>query len=381
MTIIGERPATIVHEPDHEAEPSGIYKWLTSTDHKVIGKSYLITSFLFFLLAGILAMVMRTQLTEPNSTIVSQHAYNELFTMHGSLMMYLFAGPFAFGGFANVIVPLQVGAPDMAFPRLNALSYWLYLSGGLMMISGFFTASGAADFGWVAYAPLSNVTSTPGAGPDLWIMALILTGFSAIFTGVNIITTVFYLRAPGMTMFRVPIFTWNMVVTGILILIAFPVLTSALVLLMADRHLGTHVFTVEGGGVPVLWQHLFWYFGHPEVYILALPYFGIVTEILPVFSRKPVFSYKGLVFATMAIAGLSTGVWAHHMFTTGVVLLPFFSGLSYLIAVPTGIKFFAWIGTMWRGQLTFETPMLFAIGFLVTFLLGGLSGVLLASPP
>jgi cytochrome c oxidase subunit 1 len=381
MTIIGERPATIVHEPEHEAEPSGIYKWLTSTDHKVIGKSYLITSFLFFLLAGLLAMVMRTQLTEPNSTIISQHAYNELFTIHGSLMMYLFAGPFAFGGFANIIVPLQVGAPDMAFPRLNALSYWLYLSGGILMISGFFTASGAADFGWVAYAPLSNVTNTPGAGPDLWIMALILTGFSAIFTGVNIITTAFYLRAPGMTMFRVPIFTWNMVVTAILILIAFPVLTSALVLLMADRHLGTHVFEVQGGGVPVLWQHLFWYFGHPEVYILALPYFGIVTEILPVFSRKPVFSYKGLVFATMAIAGLSTGVWAHHMFTTGVVLLPFFSGLSYLIAVPTGIKFFAWIGTMWRGSLTFETPMLFAIGFLIEFLLGGLSGVLLASPP
>ena len=381
MTLLAERPVEF-GEPEHHHEgPTGILKWLTSTDHKVIGKSYLITSFAFFCLAGLLAVGMRTQLFSPASTLIGQQQYNELFTMHGSLMMYLFAGPFAFGGFANYIVPLQVGAPDMAFPRLNALSYWLYLAGGFIMLTGFATASGAADFGWVAYAPLSDAVNSPGAGPDLWIIALALTGFSAIFTGINIITTVFYLRAPGMTMFRVPIFTWNMVVTGLLILIAFPVFTSALVMLFADRHFGTHIFEVNGGGVPVLWQHLFWFFGHPEVYILALPYFGIVTEIFPVFSRKPTFGYKGMVFATLSIAGLSTGVWAHHMFTTGVVLLPFFSGLSYLIAVPTGIKFFNWIGTMWRGQLTFETPMLFSIGFLVTFLLGGLTGVLLASPP
>ncbi len=380
MTILEERPA-VVHEPEHGPEPSGLYKWITSTDHKMIGKSYLITSFVMFLLAGIMAMIMRTQLASPGSTVVDQHTYNELFTIHGSLMLYLFAGPFAFGGWANYIVPLQVGAPDMAFPRLNLLSYWLYLSGGIIMLMGFFVAGGAADFGWVSYAPLSLSTNSPGAGPDMWIVALVLTGFSAIFTGINILTTVFYLRAPGMTMFRVPIFTWNMAITAVLILIAFPVLTSALVMLMADRHLGTHIFGVPGGGVPVLWQHLFWFFGHPEVYILALPYFGIVTEILPVFSRKPVFGYKGLVFASLAIAGLSTGVWAHHMFTTGVVLLPFFSGLSYLIAVPTGIKFFAWIGTMWRGALTFETPMLFTLGFLVVFLVGGLSGVVLASPP
>ncbi|MHB1785217.1 MAG: cytochrome c oxidase subunit I [Acidimicrobiales bacterium] len=381
MTLLAERPAEL-GEPEHHHEgPTGILKWLTSTDHKVIGKSYLITSFALFCVAGLLAMGMRTQLFSPGSTLIGQQQYNELFTMHGSIMMYLFAGPFAFGGFANYIVPLQVGAPDMAFPRLNALSYWLYLSGSVIMLTGFITASGAADFGWVAYAPLSDAVNSPGAGPDLWIIALTLTGFSAIFTGINIVTTVFYLRAPGMTMFRVPIFTWNMVVTGLLILIAFPVLTSALVMLFADRHFGTHIFEVNGGGVPVLWQHLFWFFGHPEVYILALPYFGIVTEIFPVFSRKPTFGYKGMVFATLSIAGLSTGVWAHHMFTTGVVLLPFFSGLSYLIAVPTGIKFFNWIGTMWRGQLTFETPMLFSIGFLVTFLLGGLTGVLLASPP
>jgi cytochrome c oxidase subunit 1 len=260
------------------------------------------------------------------------------------------------------------------------------------MLMGFFVAGGAASFGWVAYAPLSSATSSPGLGGDVWIMGIALTGFSAIFTGVNLVATIFYLRAPGMTMFRMPIFTWNMLVTAILILIAFPVLTSAMVMLFADRHFGTHIFTVtgchlvtgaaySGCGSPLLWQNLFWFFGHPEVYILALPFFGIVTEVLPVFSRKPVFGYKGMVFATMAIAALSTGVWAHHMFTTGAVLLPFFSFLSLLIAVPTGIKFFNWIGTMWHGQLVFTTPMLFCIGFLLAFLMGGVTGIMLASPP
>jgi cytochrome c oxidase subunit 1 len=365
----------------HHQGPTGILNWLTSTDHKVIGKSYMITSLVLFFIAGIMALVIRAQLATPTSSLVSFQTYNELFTMHGSLMLYLFAGPFAFGGLANYIVPLQVGAPDMAFPRLNALSYWLYLGGSITMMSGFLVAGGAASFGWVAYAPLSNATNSPGAGADLWLMALALTGFSAIFTGVNLCATIFYLRAPGMTMFRVPIFSWNMLVTAILILIAFPVLFGAVVLLFCDRHFGTHIFTVQGGGVPVLWQNLFWFFGHPEVYILALPYFGMVTDIIPVFSRKPLFGYKGMVFATMTIAALSTGVWAHHMFTTGVVLLPFFSLLSYAIAIPTGIKFFNWIGTMWGGQLSFQTPMLFSIGFLFAFLMGGVTGVLLASPP
>jgi cytochrome c oxidase subunit 1 len=344
-----------------------------------------------------MALIIRLQLTSPHSTLLSFNQYNELFTMHGSLMLYLFAGPFAFGGLANYIVPLQIGAPDMAFPRLNALSYWLYLTGSITMLMGFFVAGGAASFGWVAYAPLSSATSSPGAGGDVWIMALALTGFSAIFTGVNLVATIFYLRAPGMTMFRMPIFTWNMLVTGILILIAFPVLTAALIMLFCDRHFGTHIYTATGChtvsgltsvaghivacGSPLLWQNLFWFFGHPEVYILALPFFGIVTEVLPVFSRKPVFGYKGMVFATMAIAALSTGVWAHHMFTTGAVLLPFFSFLSLLIAVPTGIKFFNWIGTMWHGQLKFTTPMLFCVGFLFAFLMGGITGIMLASPP
>ena len=381
------------HAGGHEDHgPTGILKWLTSTDHKVIGLSYMITAIAIFYVSGIMALFMRLQLASPHSSLLSFAQFNALFTMHGSLMLYLFAGPFAFGGLANFIVPLQIGAPDMAFPRLNALSYWLYLTGSITMLLGFFVAGGAAQFGWVAYAPLSSATSSPGAGPDVWIMALVLTGFSAIFTGVNLCGTIFYLRAPGMTMFRMPIFTWNMLVTGILILIAFPVLTAALIMLFCDRHFGTHIFTAVGChlvngapmascGSPLLWQNLFWFFGHPEVYILALPFFGIVTEILPVFSRKPVFGYKGMVFATMAIAALSTGVWAHHMFTTGAVLLPFFSFLSLLIAVPTGIKFFNWIGTMWHGQITFNTPMLFSIGFLFAFLMGGVTGIMLASPP
>src|SRR6202161_1341424 len=368
------------HLEEHHG-PTGILKWITTTDHKVIGLSYTVTAVIMMVIGGAFAEIIRAQLASPNGTLVSLAQYNELFTMHGSVMIYLFAGPFAFGGIANIIVPIQIGAPDMAFPRLNALSYWLYLMGSITMLMGFFTAGGAANFGWVAYAPLSNSINTPGAGADLWIGGLLLTGFSAIFTGVNLTATIFYLRAPGMTMFRMPIFTWNMLVTAILILIAFPVLTSALVMLFCDRHFGTHIFSVQGGGSPNLWQNLFWFFGHPEVYILALPYFGIVTEVLPVFSKKPVFGYKGMVFATMAIAALSTGVWAHHMFTTGAVLLPFFSFLSLLIAVPTGIKFFNWIGTMWHGQLIFTTPMLFSVGFLLAFLMGGVTGIMLASPP
>jgi cytochrome c oxidase subunit I len=360
--------------------PTGLLGWVTTADHKRIGVLYMVTAMGFFGLAGALAEVMRAQLAAPNNTVVGIDTYNELFTMHGTIMMFLFAGPFAFG-LANYLVPLHIGAPDMAFPRLNALSYWLYLSGGLIMVSGFVTSRGAASFGWYAYAPLTESIHSPGAGADLWIIGVALTGLSGILTAINIVTTVFTLRAPGMVMFRLPIFTWNMVVTSLLILLAFPTLTAALAMLWADRHLGAHFFDPAGGGTPVLWLHLFWFFGHPEVYILVLPYFGVITEILPTFSRKPVFGYKGMVFATLAIGGLSLGVWAHHMFTTGVVLLPFFSALSLLIAVPTGIKFFNWIGTMWRGRLTFEAPMLFAIGFLSMFLLGGLTGVMLAQPP
>jgi len=380
MTTTAERPTAPAASSPPPRRNAGILRWVTTTDHKVIGLSYITTSILFFLVGGALALVMRTQLARPDQNLVSPETYNEFFTMHGSIMIYLFVVPLAFG-IANYIVPLQIGAPDVAFPRLNALAYWLYLFGGLAMISGFLTASGAANFGWFAYAPLSGATYAPGAGPDLWIVGVTVTSTAGVLGAVNLVTTIFMLRAPGMTMFRMPIFTWNMLVVSTMVLVTFPVLTAALAMLFADRHLGAHIFEVQKGGTPVLWQHMFWFFGHPEVYIIALPFFGVVTEIFPVFARRPIFGYKGIIFATLAIGGLSVGVWAHHMFATGVVLLPFFSALSLLIAVPTGVKFFNWIGTMWRGQLQFKTPLLFAIGFLVVFLLGGITGVQQALAP
>ena len=352
---------------------------ITSTDHKVIGNLYLCTSFAWFLAGGIMALIMRSELANPGMQFVNDEVYNQLFTMHGTIMLLLFATPLFFG-FANAIMPLQIGAPDVAFPRLNMFSYWLFLFGGLIAASGFLTPSGAADFGWFAYAPLNSVVRSPGVGGDLWIMGLWMAGLGTILGAVNFITTIICMRAPGMTMFRMPIFTWNTMVTSLMVLVAFPVLAGALLSLEADRRLGAHVFDTASGG-PILWQHLFWFFGHPEVYIIAIPFFGIITEILPVFSRKPVFGYVGLVGATLAIASLSIAVWAHHMFVTGKVNLPFFSGMSFLIAVPTGVKFFNWIGTMWGGSISFDTPMLWSIGFLTTFLFGGLTGIILASPP
>jgi cytochrome c oxidase subunit 1 len=301
-----------------------------------------------------------------------------MFTMHGSIMLLLFATPL-FAAFANAIMPLQIGAPDVAFPRLNMLAYWFYLFGGLVVLSAYFTPSGAADFGWFAYAPLSGSVYTPGIGGDLWLLGFTLAGLGTILGAVNFLTTIICMRAPGMTMFRMSIFTWTVMLTSVLVLVAFPVLAAALIMMVADRKFGSVVFAPENGGA-LLWQHLFWFFGHPEVYILALPFFGICSEILPVFSRKPIFGYKGLVFATIAIAGLSVAVWAHHMYVTGAVLLPFFSIMTMLIAVPTGVKFFNWIGTMWRGSISFDTPMLFTAGFLVTFLFGGLTGVILSAP-
>ncbi|OMI39273.1 aa3-type cytochrome oxidase subunit I [Streptomyces sparsogenes] len=356
-----------------------IISWLTTTDHKKIGTLYMVTSFAFFLFAGLLAMVMRAELARPGTQLVSNEQYNQAFTMHGTIMMLMFATPL-FAGFANAIMPLQIGAPDVAFPRLNMLAYWLYLFGSLIAVAGFITPNGAADFGWFAYTPLSDKTHSPNLGGDMWVMGLALSGFGTIMGAVNFITTIICMRAPGMTMFRMPIFTWNILLTSVLVIMVFPVLAAILFALEADRKFGAHVYDPANGG-PLLWQHLFWFFGHPEVYIIALPFFGVITEIIPVFSRKPIFGYVGLIGATIAITGLSATVWAHHMFVTGAVLLPFFSLLSFLIAVPTGVKFFNWIGTMWKGALSFETPMLWAIGFLVTFLFGGLTGVLLASPP
>ncbi len=379
MTLIAGATAPTATRRPSPGPGAKVVKVLTTTDHKTIGLLYLVTSFGFFLFAGFLAMMIRAELAQPGLQLVSNEQYNQLFTMHGSIMMFLFAPPAAYG-FANFIMPLQIGAPDMSFPRLNAFSYWLYLFGGLTTVAGFLTPEGAASFGWFAYAPLSSAIHSPGIGHDLWLVGLITAGLGTILGGVNFITTVITLRAPGMTMFRMPIFTWNILVTSILAIMSFPVIAAAFLALMADRHFGAQIYNAETGGA-ILYQHLFWFFGHPEVYIVALPFFGVVSEIIPVFSRKPMFGYKGLVFATIAIGALAMTVWAHHMFATGAVLLPFFAFLSFLIAVPTGVKFFNWIGTMWRGQVTFESPMLFSMGFLATFLLGGITGVMLASPP
>ena len=383
MTLVQGPPTedTSATPPERpRGEPgSWFVNLLTTTDHKTIGIMYMVTSFAWFVFAGALAMIMRAELARPGLQLLSNEQYNQLFTMHGTIMLLFFATSLAFG-FANYIIPLQIGAPDVAFPRLNALGYWLYAFGAATAAGGFLTPDGAASFGWFAYAPLNSAIHSPSVGSDLWIVGLAISGFGTILAAVNFITTIITMRAPGMTMFRMSIFTWNMLVTSILVLLAFPVLAAALLALLADRGLGAQIFNASTGGA-ILWQHLFWFFGHPEVYIIALPFFGIISEVIPVFSRKPLFGYKGLVFATISIAALSLAVWAHHMFVTGAVLLPFFAFLSFLIAVPTGIKFFNWVGTMWRGSITYESAMLFSIGFLVTFLLGGLTGVMLASPP
>ena len=380
MTVTA--PSPIVSRPAparSTSRGSVLLDLLKTTDHKLIGKMYLVTSFAFFMIGGLMALLMRGELARPGLQYLSPEQYNQLFTMHGTIMLLFFATPMVFA-FANLVLPLQIGAPDVSFPRLNSFSFWLFLFGGLTAMSGFLTPGGAADFGWYAYTPLTDATNSPGVGADLWFIGLAISGLGTILGAVNMITTIVTLRAPGMTMFRMPIFTWNILVTSVLVLLAFPILTAAIFGILADRKLNAQVFEAENGGA-ILWQHLFWFFGHPEVYIVALPFFGIITEIIPVFSRKPIFGYKGLVGATIAIGALSVTVWAHHMFATGGVLLPFFSFLTYLIAVPTGIKFFNWIGTMWRGSISFETPMLWSIGFLVTFLLGGLTGVILGSPP
>ena len=378
--IPGARSGTTAVGARHLPEPAGLVGWLTTTDHKRIGVLYLVTSFGFFLLAGLMAVLMRLELATPGLQLVDEHQYSQLFTMHGTLMMLLFATPLA-AGFANFLVPLQIGAADMVFPRLNALSYWLFLFGGLIVVSGFLTAGGAADVGWTGYPPNSLIPYSTTLGTDLWIIGLILTGVASIMGGLNFAATIYTRRAPGMAMLRMPQFCWNILVTALLILFSFPAITVALVMLLLDRRFGTSFFLPAEGGDAILYQHLFWFFGHPEVYIVALPFFGIVSEVVPVFSRKPLFGYRALIFATILIGAYSMSVWAHHMFTTGWVNLPFFSLLSFAIAVPTGIKIFNWVATMIGGRLTFETPMLFATGFIYLFLAGGVTGVIVASPP
>jgi cytochrome c oxidase subunit 1 len=354
--------------------------WLTTTDHKRIGILYGIAALGFFLAAGVMALLIRAELAIPGLQLMSTQAYNGLFTIHGTAMMLLFATPIA-AAFANYLVPLQIGAADMVFPRLNALSFWLFLFGGIIVLSGFLVASGPADSGWTGYPPQSSMPYSSTTGTDLWIVGLLLTGAASILGAVNFTATIMTRRAPGMSMFRVPVFTWTILVMSILILYAFPAITAALAMLLAERRFGASFFDPTEGGDPVLWQHLFWFFGHPEVYIIALPFFGVIGEVIPVFSRKPLFGYRAFVLATIFIGAYSMTVWAHHMFTTGAVSLPFFAATSFIIAVPTGVKFFNWIFTMWRGQLTFPTPMLWAVGFLFTFLFGGITGVVVATAP
>ncbi len=354
--------------------------WLTATDHKRIGLMYITAAFGFFLVGGLLAEAMRAELAQPGLQFMNEATYDELFSMHGTLMMLLFATPVA-TGFGNYLVPLQIGAPDMVFPRLNALSFWMFLFGGLIVLGGFLTIGGAGNAGWTAYPPLSEQRFSPSTGMDLWIVGLLVSGIGAIFAAVNIIATIFTSRAPGMTMLRLPVFTWGMLTTAVMMLFAFPPLTAGLSMLLLDRRLGAAFFDPARGGDPILYQHVFWFFGHPEVYIIILPFFGVLSEIIPVFSGKPIFGYKSMIIAFLAIAAFSMSVWAHHMFTTGAVDVLFFSAASFIIAVPTGIKIFNWTATMWRGQLRFPTPMLFAVGTIYLFVVGGITGVLVASAP
>ena len=366
-------------EPSGNGKPgSKAWMMLTTTDHKQLGIMYIIMSFGFFFLGGLMALLIRAELFTPGLQFLSNEQYNQLFTMHGTVMLLLFSTPVVWG-FANFVLPLQIGAPDVAFPRLNSFGFWITSAGGLVMLSGFLTPGGAADFGWTMYMPLADGVHTPGVGADMWIIGVGATGIGTVLSAINMLTTILTMRAPGMTMFRLPIFVWGIFITAVLALLIFPLLLAAALGVLYDRKLGGHIYDSGNGGA-ILWQHLFWFFGHPEVYVIALPFFGIVSEVVPVFSRKPLFGYVGMVFAMLAIGALSMAVWAHHMFVTGAVLLPFFSFMTFLIAVPTGMKFFNWVGTMWKGHITWDTPMIWAMGFMGTFLFGGMTGVMLAAP-
>jgi cytochrome c oxidase subunit I len=367
-------------------EYKGLLSWLSSVDHKQIGIMYFVTSLMFFLAAVALAMIMRTQLIKPNHEWLSPHAYNQIFTMHGTTMIFLAVMPLL-TGFMIYFIPLMIGARDVAFPRMNALSYWLYLMGGLLIYFSYF-AGGTLNVGWSAYAPLTEPNYTMsrylvGTGVDYWIVGLLLAGAGTIMTAINILVTVATLRAPGMKLTRIPLFAWMSSANSVLMLLALPALNAALVMLFLDRHLGALFFNPAGGGKPLLWENYFWFFGHPEVYILILPGFGIISEVIPVFSRKPIFGYAFMAVATVAIAFLSFGVWAHHMFATGLDFSVYyvFALATMLIAVPTGIKIFNWIATMWGGSIVFDTAMLFCAAFIIQFTIGGLTGVVFATVP
>ncbi|HEX3052859.1 MAG TPA: cytochrome c oxidase subunit I [Aggregatilineaceae bacterium] len=357
-------------------KPSGIMEWVMTVDHKKIGIMYVLTSFTFFVVGVILAQIMRAELTAPGKQFVSNETYNQLFSIHGTTMIFMFIIPFS-AGFANYVVPLIIGARDMAFPRLNALSYWFFLFGGLTVYSGFFVNGGAAANGWTSYPPLSTKAYSPGNGTDLWLLGLTLIGTSSLIGGINFITTILRFRAPGMTLMRMPLFAWTILTMAFMILFATPILTGGFAMLFADRNLGTQFYNAAAGGDPVLWQHFFWFYSHPAVYIVILPAMGVVSEVLPVFSRRPIFGYTALVISTILIGVLGFGTWSHHMFTVGLPpgVEAFFVFSTMLIAVPTGVKVFNWVFTLIGGSLVFTTPMLYAIGFLASFLIGGITGV------
>jgi cytochrome c oxidase subunit 1 len=381
MAVI-ERPAERVKQPPVTSHgPSGLAGWFATVDHKRIGIIYMIGAFAFFIIGGIEALLMRTQLAVPNNTFLTPDVYNQLFTMHGTTMVFLAIMPMNVG-IGNYVVPLMIGARDMAFPRLNALSVWLFLLGGLMLYSSFLFG-GAINAGWFAYAPLTLRQYAPTTGVDFWILGIGLTGVASIAGALNFIVTILNMRAPGMTLNRMPLFVWMTLVVSFILVFAFPSFTVASIQLLFDRHFDTRFFDATRGGDPVLWQHLFWFFGHPEVYILILPAFGIVSEVLPTFSRKPIFGYAFVAYSGVAIGFLGFLVWAHHMFGVGLgpIANAFFAGASFLIAIPTGVKIFNWIATMYLGSLNLTTAMYYAIGLIAMFIIGGISGITLASPP
>ncbi len=371
-------PQITAHRAEREA--SGWASWFTTTDHKRIGIMYMVTTFVFFILGGVEALMIRLQLGAPNNTLVTPEIYNQLFTMHGSTMIFLFVVPMM-AGIANYFVPLMIGARDMAYPRLNALSFWLLLAGGIVFYASVFW--NPPEAGWSSYPPLSSAAFSPSGGQDAWIYLIHLTGLSSILGAVNFYATIANMRARGMSWGRIPLFVWAILTYSILIIFAMPVIAGAVTMLLTDRHFGTHFFDPAQGGSPMLWQNLFWFFGHPEVYIMVLPGFGIVSEILPVFARKPIFGYRAIAAATVAIAFLGFLTWAHHMFTAPIpeAILVFVMISSYLIAVPTGVKILNWIATLWHGTIEFRTPLLFCAGFIGLFLIGGISGVFLATFP
>jgi cytochrome c oxidase subunit 1 len=355
--------------------------WLVTVDHKRIGILYIFTSLLFFAMGGVMALLMRAQLATPNEKFLTKDSYNQVLTMHGTTMIFLVVVPIL-AGFGNYLVPLMIGARDMAFPRLNALSYWLFLFGGIVLMLSFLSSHGAARAGWTGYPPLSD-TYTPGHGQDYWILGLHILSLASLLGAINFVVTIINMRTAGMSWMRMPLFVWTILTYAILLIAVLPVLSVGLTLLLLDRTVHTHFFVPQGGGNAVLYQHVFWFFGHPEVYIMVLPAMGIVSEVLPVFSRKPIFGYKAIAFSTIGIAFYSMLVWAHHMFAVGlpVSLDSFFMISSMIIAVPTGVKIFNWVATTWRGNLQFDTPMLFSLGFIALFTMGGLSGIFLAAFP